>query len=409
MKKHASALAIAALLAAPAAHSAVAVDFNGEFEANAVNLDNDEPGQEDGRGILQLLRLGANIKLDDGVQIVTRMNLSNREWSGDRSRPNIDGDFIDDAFIDGAYSPDAADNVTLDLGYLQLPLGPGILRIGRQESNWGNCFVSCDDRRDRIQYVTRLGGTNIGLGYDKRVEGAFGPGPDADDDQTGYYGFAVGQLGPVVAGLLIYHLRYDDNFTDPITGSPIMGDGTVTLVSPYFQTKVAGIDLSGTFAYQNMDPGQVSMDDQLGAYLRAGYDFGVAKVEGQLVWTDGYAPNQGFDSFSSMINNSPENKNSALSVARIGRDTIGFAARVYGNVTEQLKLVAAAGVYDDGDAAKRGYEGRDDKLTFFDLQAHYQVTPSTLIWATAGRVNVDPASGSDTDLTGLSLNVRTTF
>lgn len=391
MKKHASALAIAALLAAPAAHSAVAVDFNGEFEANAVNLDNDAPGQEDGRGILQLLRLGANIKLDDGVQIVTRMNLSNREWSGDRSG------------IDGAYSPDAADNVTLDLGYLQLPLGPGILRIGRQESNWGNCFVSCDDRRDRIQYVTRLGGTNIGLGYDKRVEGEFGPGPNADDDQTGYYGFAVGQLGPVVAGLLIYHLRYDDNAATP------MRDGTVTLVSPYFQTKVAGIDLSGTFAYQNMDPGQGSMDDRLGAYLRAGYDFGVAKVEGQLVWTDGYAPNQGFDSFSSMINNSPENKNSALSVENIGADTIGFAARVYGNVTEQLKLVAAAGVYDDGDADERGYWGRDVKLTFFDLQAHYQVTPSTLIWATAGRVNVDPASGSDTDLTGLSLNVRTTF
>lgn len=391
MKKHASALAIAALLAAPAAHSAVAVDFNGEFEANAVNLDNDAPGQEDGRGILQLLRLGANIKLDDGVQIVTRMNLSNREWSGDRSG------------IDGAYSPDAADNVTLDLGYLQLPLGPGILRIGRQESNWGNCFVSCDDRRDRIQYVTRLGGTNIGLGYDKRDEGAFGPGPNTDDDRTGYYGFAVGQLGPVVAGLLIYHLRYDDNAATP------MRDGTVTLVSPYFQTKVAGIDLSGTFAYQNMDPGQGSMDDRLGAYLRAGYDFGVAKVEGQLVWTDGYAPNQGFDSFSSMINNSPENKNSALSVANIGADTIGFAARVYGNVTEQLKLVAAAGVYDDGDAVERGYAGRDEKLTFFDLQAHYQVTPSTLIWATAGRVNVDPALGSDTDLTGLSLNVRTTF
>lgn len=408
MKKHASALAIAALLAAPAAHSAVAVDFNGEFEANAVNLDNDAPGQEDGRGILQLLRLGANIKLDDGVQIVTRMNLSNRHWSGDRFGTDWSGT-DDDNSIDGAYSPDAADNVTLDLGYLQLPLGPGILRIGRQESNWGNCFVSCDDRRDRIQYVTRLGGTNIGLGYDKRVEGEFGPGTTADDDQTGYYGFAVGQLGPVVAGLLIYHLRYDDNFTDPITRATIMRDGTVTLVSPYFQTKVAGIDLSGTFAYQNMDPGQGSLDDRLGAYLRAGYDFGVAKVEGQLVWTDGYAPNQGFDSFSSMINNSPENKNSALSVARIGADTIGFAARVYGNVTEQLKLVAAAGVYDDGDAVERGYAGRDEKLTFFDLQAHYQVTPSTLIWATAGRVNVDPALGSDTDLTGLSLNVRTTF
>src|SRR5690606_15275075 len=109
MKKHASALAIAALLAAPAAHSAVAVDFNGEFEANAVNLDNDAPGQEDGRGILQLLRLGANIKLDDGVQIVTRMNLSNREWSGDRFGTNWSGG-VNDNGLDGAYSPEAANH-----------------------------------------------------------------------------------------------------------------------------------------------------------------------------------------------------------------------------------------------------------------------------------------------------------
>lgn len=386
MKKYASALALAAGLAAPAAFAQPTIDFNGEYEFNAYSVDEDLPGVGSDRASAQLLRLGVNAKLSDGVQLVTRLNLSNRTWTGNEGSAGA-----------GVYSPDTGDNVTLDLGYVQLPLA-GVLRVGRQESNWANCFVSCDDRRDRIQWVTKVGDTNIGLGYDKRLE----RDTNNDDDETGYYGFAIGKLGPVVAGLLIYHIRYSDDFPT----AALAGD-ELTLVSPYFQTKLAGVNLQGAFAYQD---NPVFDDAQLGAYLRAGYDFGVVNVEGQLVWSDGYEPNQGFDSFSSIINNSPENKNSALYRARnrIGRDTIGVAARVSGNVTKQVKLVGAVGYYDNGDSTDFGLAD-EREMTFVDLQAHYQLTPSTTVWATAGRVKVDPAAGDERDVDAFSVNVRTTF
>ena len=384
MKKYASALALAAGLAAPAAFAAPTIDFNGEYEFNAYSVDMDQPGVRSDRASAQLLRLGVNAKLDDGVQLVTRLNLSNRTWTGDAGNAGA-----------GVYSPDTADNVTLDLGYVQLPLA-GVLRVGRQESNWGNCFVSCDDRRDRIQWLGRVGTTSIGVGYDKRLEGA----TNNDDDGTGYYAFAIGKIGPAVAGLLYYHYRFSDNFPNDAT----KGD-ELNLLSPYFQAKIAGIDLQGTFAYQDHPAFD---DEQLGAYLRAGYDFGVVKLEGQLVWTDGYAPNQGFDSLSSMINNSPENKNSAISRAAIGVDTIGGALRVSGNVNKQVKLIGAVGYYDNGDSNDFGL-ANENEMTFVDLQAHYQLTPSTLVWATAGRVSIDPAVGRDRDIDGFSLNLRTTF
>src|SRR5690625_3950435 len=117
MKKYAPALAIAGRLAAPAAHSAAAVDFNGEFEVNAytVKRDNTPPGTGDLSALQQLLRLGANVKLGDGVQVVTRMNLSNNTWRGNA------GGGSDQNQI----STQPAGDVSLDLGYLQLPLGPG--------------------------------------------------------------------------------------------------------------------------------------------------------------------------------------------------------------------------------------------------------------------------------------------
>lgn len=391
MKKHASALALAALLAVPAAHAQTAVDFSGELEVNGYNLDFDAGG-DDTRGLQQLLRLGATVKLDQGVQVVTRMNLMDNRWEGDQ-RADVVGSPAPGDELNTPFSPDAGDVVTLDLGYVQLPMGPGVLRIGRQESNWANCFVSCDDRRDRIIWVGQVGGFTSGVIYDKRAE----INPSVDDDVTGYSAFAVGKVGPVLAGLLFYHVRYDESFPDPRRA-----DDELNLLSPYFQGKLGGIEASGAFAYQD---NPLFDDEQLGAYLRAGFNLGAIKLEGQALWTDGYAPNQGWDTFSSMINNSPENDNSPVSVARVGGDTLGFAARVTGNLNNQLKLVGAAGMYDDGDDT---VFGSDTETTFVDLQAQYQMTKSTLLWATAGRVSLDTPAG-DADLTGLSLNVKTKF
>jgi|SRR5690625_1802059 len=380
MKKYASALAIAGLLAAPAAHSAAAVDFNGEFEVNAFTHKPD--GATRVGALQQLLRLGANIKLDDGVQVVTRMNLSNNYWMGNGG-----------AGTPGPAANTPSSDVSLDLGYLQLPLGPGVLRVGRQESNWANCFVSCDDRRDRIIYMSKIGTANVGVFYDKVVETGLPKG-----DASAYAAMAIAPLGPVVGGLLIYHVDFEKNFLDM----------NQTMISPYFQGKIAGFSIDGALRYDVFSGSGSPDDDAKAAYLRGGYDLGVAKIDGQIVWTkDGGAPNRGFDSFSSMINNDPINNSSPTSIANIGADTIGFAARVSGNVTNELKLIGGLGHYKDGDDVDYG---TDTKMTFLDLQAHYQVTQSTLVWATAGRVKFKHSgSGAKADDDAFSLNIRTTF
>lgn len=384
MKKYASALAIAGLLAAPAAHSAAAVDFNGEFEVNAYTIKPD--GADDIGALQQLLRLGANVKLDDGVQVVTRMNLSNNTWQGNAGAG---------AATAGPIATQASNSVSLDLGYLQLPLGPGVLRVGRQESNWANCFVSCDDRRDRILYLSKIGTTNVGVFYDKVSEQTFNFGEKADADAYAF--MAIAPVGPVLGGLLIYHVERGEDFP--------LGEYRQTMISPYFQGKIAGFSVDGALRYDLYGGPDKPDDDGKSLYLRGGYDLGVAKIDAQVVWTkDGGAVNNGFDSFSSMINNSPTNNASPTSIANIGEDTIGFAARVSGKVTNQVKLVGAAGHYKDGDDATYG---TDTKMTFLDLQAHYQATQSTLIWATAGRVKTD--NGAKTDDDAFSLNIRTTF
>src|SRR5699024_8120227 len=126
--------------------------------------------------------------------------------------------------------------------------------------------------------------------------------------------------------LLLYHIDFEEN----------MQDRRQTMISPYFQGKADEFTYEGAFRYDVHGGNGAPDDDGKSAYLRGGYDMGVAKIDGQIVWTkDGGAVNRGFDSFSSMINNDPSTNSSPTSIADIGGDTVGFAARVAGNVTNE--------------------------------------------------------------------------
>src|SRR5690625_1160818 len=183
------------------------------------------------------------------------MNLSNNTWRGNA------GGGSDQNQI----STQPAGDVSLDLGYLQLPLGPGVLRVGRQESNWANCFVSCDDRRDRIIYMSKIGTANVGVFYDKVVE-TYSPKGDA----SAYAAMAIAPIGPVVGGLLIYHIDWEKNLRNM----------NQTMISPYFQGKIAGFSIDGALRYDVFSGSGSPDDDAKAAYLRGGDDLGVAASDG---------------------------------------------------------------------------------------------------------------------------------
>ncbi|RFA31435.1 hypothetical protein CAI21_02140 [Alkalilimnicola ehrlichii] len=386
MKKATSALALAALLAAPGIHASQ-VEFGGDLQVTGFTANGEgfaAAGQDDWDdygGFQQLLRLSANFQNEDGVQVVTRMNLANNTWSGHEGTGNVD---------DNQVASQSNNQVSLDLGYVQIPLANGLLRVGRQETSWAHCLVACDERRDRILYSTRVGGFQVNAFYDKAsIEDV-----NVDGDQDNYQLAVIGMLpGNLLGGLLFIHSRYGDDFANPA-----LAGEDVNTITPYIDGNVGGVDLKAAFVFQTFSSDFID-DDRMAAFVRAGYDLGVANIEGQVYWADQYSANSGFDSFSSLINNSPRGNVNPVSFASLdplGDEVVGFAARVSTEVADGFRLVAAAGLYD--------FDALDDDVTFFDLQAHYQLTPSTSTWATFGW-----ADDGDEDVIGATLNVRTTF
>jgi hypothetical protein len=377
MKKYVSALALAAILGAPAAQAAE-FDFGGDFETNMFTVDTG--AGDDFAATAFRLRVKANAKTDAGVQVNTRFNvLNNFQAMEQHSLPA--------GSVDAVYNQVRPTTVlSLDYGYLQLPIGGGWnVRAGRQESNWADCFVSCDDRRDRILALGKVGPVTLVGTYDKFIEGDLA----ADDDLNLFAGAAVGVTGGWLWSLLLAQFEADD----ASAGAAL--DGAL-LVSPYVKGKIGPVAISGAYRYFENAAG---VDEGNSAFLRAGFDFGIANIEGQAVWSDETGGiNAGFDSFSSQINNNPTYDRNFLSTANIGTDTTGGALRVSGKLGNQFRIIGAGGVYD----------GDTTELTFAELRGEWLPSANTAIWATAGRLNVDTGA-TDTDTDAFSLNVKTSF
>jgi hypothetical protein len=409
MKKFASALALAAIVGAPTAQAAE-FDLGADYEFNAFTI-SPETG-DDIAAIANRLRLKAHAKTDGGIQINTRFSVLNNFYGDDLF------DVAGGTDLNAVYIRNAADNtsaLTLDYGYLQMPLGAGWqVRLGRQESNFADCFNTCDDRRDRILVLGKVGAVTLVGTYDKFVEGqifptaaAGGTASPLEDDLDVYAGVAVGVTGGWLWSLLLSSIQAGDDTTGRVN---LLDDAF--LVVPYVKGKIGPVEVSGAYRYFDSD---LTADAGNSAFIRAGYNLGVVNLEAQGVWVDEFGGvDPGWDTFSSQINNNPVFDRNFVSTALIGRDTVGGAVRVSSaKLANQFKVIGAAGLYDsdvDGPA--------ENELTFVELRGEWFPTANTVLWATVGQlmsegVAVDATTGAtttfDTDTTAYTLNVKTSF
>ena len=135
--------------------------------------------------------------------------------------------------------------------------------------------------------------------------------------------------------------------------------------------------------------GVVYTDSSWSEYVRIEKDLGVLDFGVQYLGAqDGGLISSGFDTYSSMINSSPESTANPTSVYRMGGKSgrkdynesliigkVGF------QLTPQFKLTAAAGnlAIDNGT--------NDDNSLVLDLQGSYQVNKAFRVWATAGMIS----------------------
>jgi len=408
-------LSAALLGSAPA--MAIQTDFGVDYRASGFYVDSnafdsDAAGFVDSdSGFAQYLRVEADFKHEEtGVQVITRVELSGDRWTGDERQ----------------YSPTAqrafntsntGDNVRLDLGFVQIPIGKTLLRVGRQEANWNNCFLVCDDRRDRIFAARGFGPVNAFVIYDRRQDNASFANIDNGDQFVGGFVTPLGKTDWKLGALyLYYNNNYDGNLTDypflagstrsqstdipgGVTGgAPYVLDGG-SAISPYVTGKIGNVTIeAGTnvFFSGNVDndatPGQDDFFSDVGwaEYLRVGTKFDRYSLRAQYIGTqDGGLLSTGFDTFTSTINSNPESTANPTSVYSVGR-ALGlknfnqnfFVANGSVDLTKKLALGASIGALNVSLPDSSG--GQSDTSMVYDLDLSYQYNSVFRTWFTAG-------------------------
>lgn len=376
--------------------NAIQTDFGVTYQADAFYVDGEAYGDDgSGNGLANLLRLKADFKDENtGVSLHTSIQLAEDVLTGDSRADGSSGQ---------GYNEQGNETVTLDTGYVQIPLNGNLLRVGRQAANWNNCFLVCDDRRDRISFLAPTSvGTWIAL-YDRRADNIAGNGIlDSSDSGDMFSGGLITRLGGMNVGLLYVHWFKN-------TGNSGYALQDTHLFSPYISGNITegmnfAVGMNWVGGNDNSDGNSFFGDGELGGLEYGDAFSGYARLEGDvgaLNWgiqyvgaIDGGLIDRGFDTYFSTLNNNPSNTGSPTSVASIGRgygyqeyDQHLLGAKLGFDITPKLNITGAVGYLsiDDGQADE------DDSSMVYDISAAYQVNEAVTTVASVGVLGANEA------------------
>ena len=420
--------AVGTMAMMPVTAQAMKTDFGMEYRATAFANQTDgfdsatnPNGSDSDTGFANLIRLKGNF-LDEntGISVYTSVELAGDRWVGD--------DHKQGSPVPSYSAGDNTENVRLDLGYVQIPVGHTIFRIGRQAASYNNCFLVCDDRRDRILVIQPLSKSNtIVAGYDRRQDNT--AYENIDNGDQAYLGI-VSKLGGWNASLL--YVKWMNNYDGPLGGGAY-ALSNVDMFSGYVSGDVGPVKTTVGFNWEadgNVKApgtdGQVFTDSSYAAYLRLEGNAGPLGLGLQLIGSrDGGLISGGFDTWSSMINNNPDataNASSMYTMGALGADgKLGMKGadqsliigKVSYNFTPKFSVTAAVGNLrvDNGDnldvlsaVSYPAYyiptTGDDDSMVY-DLKFAYKVNKVVNTWLSLGMIEGnDVAHTAGNSLTG---------
>lgn len=420
----------------PAAQ-ALKTDFGVEYRATGFYVQSDalDPGagsdaSDADNGMAHLIRVKSDfLDEDTGISVHTSLELAGDRWSGDGRTYNTTSP---QAFNPG----NNGDNVRLDLGYLQIPMGHTVLRVGRQATSYNSCFLVCDDRRDRLLMIQPFSKElQVIAIYDRRQDTT---GFDNSDNGDQYGLAAVSKFGGIDASLLLLHYGKNDSGVTDGNEYPLQANNAV---SGYVGGGIGelaeltvGFNLFMDGELQTADPsnGQFFTDESLSQFVRLEGSAGIVDWGVQFAGAqDGGLISSGFDTYSSLINSNPESTASATSVYNMGQ-TFGvedldqqlIAGKATFNLTPKFSVTGAVGQLDVDNPLIPG-GGADDSSMFYDLELSYQVNKSLRTWFTYGVLEeneavtlssnslLGPIAGggsiADDDVQAASLNLAVSF
>lgn len=392
MKKQIIGMAAAAAMVLPLSAGAADVTWGGEYSATGFYTESKASAAgtaEPNAGFYQAIKVKPTFQLDDNITLITSINLYQNYWLGDRrTGPGQTGA--------GSTTGDGKDNISLEMGYLQMPLAGGTLRVGRQLANWGFGLTTTNDGRDRVTYLKRIGNITGLAVYDKRQEGAIDKN-DQDGDMLALA--AIGMAGGFQWGVLVDYWDGDSKAVGGYVLEDLWG------IHPYISGKAGpvGIKAAANVMFGNDKTNGFGYweNDNVALFVRADMDFGPVFVEGQILYVqDGGLVDTGFDTFSNLIGNASRNDFNPMRIGSAamggfgteGDDQMLFAIRATYALNDQFKLIGAVGQVDMEDQYKGFYGtagGLGTNETFFDLGFTYAVNRQVSFFGNYGQIMGD--------------------
>nr|BDT27347.1 porin [Bacteriovorax sp. HI3] len=336
----------------------------------------------------QFFRLNVVAKPDDNLSVKIGAVLASDSWEGDNHKGIYSSTTQNTGTAVGGTNDDGFgnDNVTrLDHAVIEYSKNNWITSVGRHVVTTPGSFVTSDDRRDRIQVIKiRDNYDAVAFAYDKRAEGALNNAKDdVDMYSLNYYGAFSGMKYALQTGY--WTARKYNAATSGFNGVNL---DNVKQFSPQLEGSALGIDFN--FYYTLLWGGSAYYkDEHHAAALKLAHDFEIFKVEFQSMATlDGGLIAGGFDSLSSVVNNSPDHNQSSIKLR-----TVGFGL---GNKQsdDQLHMLRFSKIFSQELSATVGggygvfyntTSKKDEKNTLVDATARYSFSQYLSLSAAYGR------------------------
>ena len=345
------------------------LNFSGDAYVRGYFKNGFSPDKE--RAINQFFRLNADAKVDDNLTVKTGLVLSGNSWEGDMHTTDSVGGIHEDGFGKG-------DTTRLDHAQIEYTKDGWVTSVGRMAVTSPGSFLTSDDRRDRVQVLKIFPSYDVlALVYDKRYEGTkTNSRDDLDMYSVNYYG---------TWGQFKYALQSGYWIQKNPAGVSL---DNIKQITPQLVTTIAGINLD--FYYTILWGGSTYYkNDHHSMALKLSKDLEVVKAELETIMTrNGGLIAGGFDSLSSIVNNSADHNQSAIKLRTIGfglgaadADEYMSMARFSKAVMPELTLSLGAGVAKFYVSASN----KAEKNTIVDATAKYDFSKALALNAKYGK------------------------
>ncbi len=260
-------------------------------------------GPDGTQGFNQYFRLNVQAKPDDELTVKTGLVLSGNTWEGDTRSVASTTTGVDQ-------NGGGGDTTRLDHAFLEYNKNGWITSIGRMAVSSPGMFLTSDDRRDRVQVLKFQNGSLWALIYDKRIEGTLTNSRD-DLDMYSINYYAKNDWFSYAIQTGYFSSRNASTFLKDLKQITPQIDGNIKGINyNLYYTLLTGGSKSAFSLYPKTHHSAALVLSKMIDKFKVSYQ-SIVTVNGGLI-ADGY------DTFSSIVNNSPDHRVSSIKLRTIG-------------------------------------------------------------------------------------------